>query len=106
MWGTPTWRGGGVEGMMDTTSLDMNRLAIDSAPGNGNGNGHGGHPATEAVADVWTADDLGRLPALLESLLFAARAPVLVARLVEALDGPGRAEVGRALGQLAVRHDP
>jgi segregation and condensation protein B len=44
---------------------------------------------------------VARLPALLESLLFAAGAPVPVARLVEALGGPSRAEVVRALEELA-----
>src|SRR5207249_586751 len=45
--------------------------------------------------------DLGRLPALIESLLFAAGAPVPLARLVEALDGPERREVTAALKVLA-----
>ena len=92
--------------MTDATSMDMDRLAIDSPPehANGNGNGHGDHPA-EAGMGLGPAEDLGRLPALLESLLFAAAAPVPVVRLVEALDGPGRAEVGRALEQLALRYE-
>jgi segregation and condensation protein B len=92
--------------MTDSTSTDMDRLAIDSAPetANGNGNGHEGHPADEA-AELAPGEDLGRLPALLESLLFAAATPVPVARLIEALDGPGRAEIGRALEQLAMRYE-
>jgi segregation and condensation protein B len=76
-------------------ALEMERLESNET---GNGNGH--------AADVPRADeDLGRLPALLESLLFAAAAPVPVARLVEALDGPGRAEVVRALEQLAAHYE-
>ncbi len=77
---------------MDT--LEMERFAIDSAPESGNG-------AHAPGVD----DDLGRLTAILESLLFAAAAPVPVAALVEALDGPGRAEVGRALQRLAERYE-
>src|SRR5213594_2246472 len=56
-----------------------------------NGNGY------DAAAQA----DLGRLPALIESLLFAAGAPVPLARLVEALDGPERREVTAALKVLA-----
>ena len=82
----------------------MERFAIDSAPENGNGNGNGAH----AVADetgAGAAEDVGGLPAVLESLLFAAGAPVPIARLVEVLDGPGRAEVNRVLQQLAERYE-
>ncbi|HJQ84047.1 MAG TPA: SMC-Scp complex subunit ScpB, partial [Candidatus Binatia bacterium] len=61
-------------------------------------NGNGSHART-------TEEDLGRLPAVLESLLFAAAAPVPVARLMEALDGPGRAEIVRALERLAERYE-
>src|SRR4051794_16853766 len=55
-------------------------------------------PAVEVppLAAVPT-DDLGELPAVLESLLFAVGQPVTLARLVEALNGPGRPEVLRAL---------
>ena len=56
-------------------------------------NGNGYDPAAQA--------ELGRLPALIESLLFAAGAPVPLARLVEALDGPERREVTAALKVLA-----
>ena len=52
-----------------------------------------------------TEDDLGRLPALVESLLFAAGAPIPLGRLVEALDGPGRAEVLAALEGLGASYE-
>jgi segregation and condensation protein B len=45
------------------------------------------------------------LMAVVESLLFAAGAPVTLGRLVEALDGPGRAEVLRALEILAATYE-
>jgi segregation and condensation protein B len=79
--------------------MDMERFEITRE----NGNGNGGHRVEARSADAGDApqDDLGRLPALIESLLFAAAAPVPVARLVEALGGPGRAEVVRALEELA-----
>jgi segregation and condensation protein B len=53
-------------------------------------------PALQAAA--------GGLEAVVESLLFAAGAPVTVARLAEALDGPGRAEVLAAIEALAERY--
>jgi segregation and condensation protein B len=82
-------------------SMDMERFGIDSEQDHGNGNG--AHPGGGEAEDV--AAELGRLPALLESLLFAAGAPVPVARLVEALDGPSRAEVVTALEALAQRYE-
>ena len=75
-------------------NLEMERFEIHSDAENGNG-AHA--PAVE--------EDVGRLAALLESLLFAAAAPVPIARLVEALEGPGRAEVLRALEWLAERYE-
>ena len=75
-------------------NLEMDRFEIHSDVENGNG-AHA--PAVE--------EDVGRLAALLESLLFAAAAPVPIARLVEALEGPGRAEVLRALEWLAERYE-
>ena len=63
--------------------------AIDREDGNGNGH------------DQAAQADLGRLPALIESLLFAAGAPVPLARLVDALAGPERREVTAALKMLA-----
>jgi segregation and condensation protein B len=56
--------------------------------------------ARAAVAD---AEDVARLVPLIEGLVFAAGAPVGVARLVEALDGPERRQVVRALDLLAER---
>ena len=57
-------------------------------------------PERDARAD---ADDAARLAPILEGLLFAAGAPVPVARLVEALDGPDRKQVMRALDALDAR---
>jgi segregation and condensation protein B len=56
-----------------------------------------------AAADADTTADEARLVPLLEGLLFAAAAPVPVARLTEALDGPDRRRVLRALGLLETR---
>jgi segregation and condensation protein B len=65
-------------------------------------NGNGAHPEPErGSADA----DVGRLEAVLESLLFAAGAPVPLARLVEALAGPGRAEVLAGLKMLAASYE-
>jgi segregation and condensation protein B len=58
-----------------------------------------------APADVPAADATGGLAAVLESMLFAAGAPVPVARLVQALDGPSRAEVVEALDALGARYE-
>jgi len=68
--------------------------AIDSEYPNSNGH-------DQAAAQV----ELGRLPALIESLLFAAGAPVGISRLVEALDGPERREVAAALKALTESYD-
>jgi segregation and condensation protein B len=48
-------------------------------------------------------DDVARLVPLVEGLLFAAGAPVPVPRLVQALDGPDRRDVMKALTLLADR---
>ena len=61
--------------------------------------------AKEPAAETAPAEELGRLPAVLESLLFAAGAPVTLARLVQALGGPGRAEVLRALEALTAGYE-
>ena len=80
--------------------MHMEVLPIDE---NGRGNGNGAHPALEEATPATRrvkTEDIGRLPALVESLLFAAGAPVPLGRLVDALDGPGRAEVLAALEAL------
>src|SRR5262245_47827925 len=56
-----------------------------------------------AQAAVAEAEDIARLVPLIEGLLFAAGAPVPVARLVDALDGPERRQVVRALDLLGER---
>jgi segregation and condensation protein B len=58
--------------------------------------------AREVVAE---AEDVARLVPLVEGLLFAAGAPVPMARLVDALDGPDRRHVLRALELLGERLD-
>jgi len=87
--------------------MDMERSVIAREHENGNGNGNGLHvgPTAELGPDGFVQEEIDRLPALLESLLFAAAGPVPVARLVEALDGPGRAEVVRALDALAAAYE-
>jgi segregation and condensation protein B len=87
--------------------MDTEPSGIDSVLGNGSGNGNGFHaaPAAECEPEATIQEELGRLPALLESLLFAAAGPVPVARLVEALGGPGRAEVVHALEALAASYE-
>jgi segregation and condensation protein B len=80
----------------------MDHVETDTTTGNGNGSANGHAHRAPVTAP---AEDLGRLPAILESLLFAAAAPVPVARLVEALDGPSRAEVVQALEALAHRYE-
>jgi len=80
--------------------MDTESLEIHSENTNGNGNGDPVETQTVDAGDEYQ-EDVGRLPSLVESLLFAAAAPVPVARLVEALAGPGRAEVVRALEELA-----
>ncbi len=49
--------------------------------------------------------DVGQLPAVLESMLFAAAAPVPLQKLVEALSGPTRAEVATALDALGAGYE-
>jgi len=87
----------------ETPSIDS---ILENANGHGNGNGHGADetpartkPRRAAVAE------LGQLPSVIESLLFAAGAPVPVARLVEALEGPSRSEVVQALDALAAEYE-
>jgi segregation and condensation protein B len=58
---------------------------------------------TVEATETAEVEDVGRLAPLLEGLLFAAGGPVPIARLVEALDGPDRREVLRALALLGER---
>ena len=80
----------------------MELLEISSDSDNGYGQGYG-RGAREP--DPAPEERLGRLPAVLESLLLAAGQPVPIARLVEALGGPGRAEVQKALEALRAHHE-
>ena len=80
---------------MDTQAAE---ILIDEAPETGDE----GTTEIDVVA-ASEAEDVARLVPLLEGLLFAAGQPVPVARLVEALDGPARSEVLKALDQLAER---
>jgi segregation and condensation protein B len=75
--------------------MDTDTPAIAEETGNGSARGD-----TEAPAR-----DLAQLAAVIESLLFAAGAPVPVARLVEALAGPSRAQVVAALDALAAGYE-
>jgi segregation and condensation protein B len=50
-------------------------------------------------------DDTARLEGIIESVIFAAGAPVALRRLVQVLDGPSSKEVVRAIGHLAKRYD-
>ena len=78
--------------------MERAQLVIGSESGIGNGNG--AHAAPDGGGAVAPGDDLGRLPALVESLLFAAGRPVPMSQLIEALDGPSRAEVLGVLEHL------
>lgn len=77
----------------------MELQEIDSAADHGYGYGQG-----TRVPDPSPAQ-LTRLQAVLESLLLAAGAPVPIARLVDALQGPGRAEVQKALEGLRAHYE-
>jgi segregation and condensation protein B len=59
--------------------------------------------SVDARAAMADAEDVARLAPLLEGLLFAAGAPVPIPRLIEALDGPERRQVVRALELLGER---
>jgi segregation and condensation protein B len=80
----------------------MELLEISSDSDHGYGQGYGREAREPEPAPE---ERLGRLPAVLESLLLAAGAPVPIARLVEALGGPGRAEVQKALEALRAHHE-
>jgi segregation and condensation protein B len=94
--------------------MDYETLGIEET------NGHAPHPAAigDDPADAAVVhrpaedrpartplDDVGELPAVLESLLFAAGASVTLGRLVDALGGPGRAEVLRGLEVLQAEYE-
>jgi len=70
-----------------------------------NGNGRLGPLADEPTPEPETPgsepEAIGRLAAIVESMLLASGAPVPLARLVEALDGPERREVTAALRSLS-----
>jgi len=78
----------------------MELLEIASDSDNGYGHGYGSR-----VPDPKPDERLGRLAAVLESLLLAAGAPVPIARLVDALQGPGRGEVQKALEALRAHYE-
>jgi segregation and condensation protein B len=69
--------------------------------GTANGNGHATEPGDAAAALA----DRPQLVAVIESLLFAAGAPVPLSRLVEALGGASRADVVAALEALAQAYE-
>jgi segregation and condensation protein B len=56
-------------------------------------------------AEGSTVEETARLAAVVESMLLAAGAPVPLARLVEALDGPSRREVAAALRALGETYE-
>ena len=78
----------------------MELLEIGSDPDNGYGRGYEASRAPDP-----SPGELTRLQAVLESLLLAAGAPVPIARLVDALQGPGRAEVQKALEALRAHYE-
>jgi len=78
----------------------MGLQEIDSDSGNGYGYGRGSR-----MPDPSPDEQLTRIQAVLESLLLAAGAPVPIARLVDALQGPGRAEVQKALEGLRAHYE-
>ena len=79
--------------------MDETYERIESGGVNGNGAGPAGDTAPAA------REHLGRLPAIIESLLLAAGAPVPLGQLVDALDGPGRAEVLAVLEALGAGYE-
>jgi len=78
----------------------MELLEIGSDSENGYGYGQGSR-----MPDPSPDEQLTRIQAVLESLLLAAGAPVPIARLVDALQGPGRAEVQKALEGLRAHYE-
>jgi segregation and condensation protein B len=83
-----------AEILMDTDDIEPGRPT----------NGHGTSAIHDAESEsACEADDVARLVPLVEGLLFAAGAPVPIPRLVEALDGPERRDVMKALTLLGQR---
>jgi segregation and condensation protein B len=74
-----------------------------------NGNGRRGAPACETALEPEgpgaEPETVGRLAAIVESMLLASGAPVPLVRLVEALDGPERREVTAALRALGESYE-
>ena len=74
-----------------------------------NGNGRRGAPACETAPEAEgpgsEPETVGRLAAIVESMLLASGAPVPLVRLVEALDGPERREVTAALRALSESYE-
>ena len=74
-----------------------------------NGNGRLGPLVDEPTPALETPgsepEAVGRLAAIVESMLLASGAPVPLARLVEALDGPERREVTAALRSLSESYE-
>jgi len=64
-----------------------------------------GHDEPSRAAAAARPDEAPELGAVLEGMLFAAGAPVALARLAEAVDGADRGEVRRALRALAERFE-
>jgi len=58
------------------------------------------------VADALTAGESQRVDCIVESVLFAAAAPLSLRKLVEILDGPTTKEVQAALGRLRDQYGP
>jgi len=79
-------------------TMELQEIGSDADNGYGYGQG-------SRVADPSPDAQLTRLQAVLESLLLAAGAPVPIARLVDALQGPGRAEVQKALEALRAHYE-
>jgi segregation and condensation protein B len=78
-------------------------FAADAEPAGAEITGDGSSDSADARAAMADAEDVARLAPVLEALLFAAGTPVAIPRLVEALDGPERRQVVRALELLGER---
>jgi segregation and condensation protein B len=97
--------------------MEMEPLEIGNGNGNGNGHGHangavqpsepssGSDGILAPDAGPEAGEDVGRLASVVESLLFAAGAPVTIVRIVEALEGPSRADVLAALEALSASYE-